>query len=311
MTYKKYYSSADSIKAADSITGEAFNVASKMYESHWGREFNLKCLTEDDLPIVYAFNMAQSLKDCIFDSDNHIETIKKEAGGLWHVFWKKKKHEVEWVYQRNTILGILYYLCAFSNGVTDAELSCMEAKATYMAHVKNLTGKIYFDVFKKAVIEKKEQTVTNVPTPKTEAAQDTTKALFIFNTLFRDGLDMDKISKSIETLLEKKTPDCRLLFSQQRHWFVVYLWFWEIGFIVKKRTAKDFREWAIAMFGKRGYSTENDFSEAKKIYKGEFPSQWKPIVDHHDYTDIRDWLANEFSKENRNNFVIKDRYIAW
>ena len=102
----------------------------------------MKCLKEDDLPIVYAFNMAQSLKECIFESSDHIETIKKEAGGLWHVFRKKKKYEVEWIYQRNTILGILYFLCAFTDGVTDAELSCIEDKATYMAHVKNKTGKI-------------------------------------------------------------------------------------------------------------------------------------------------------------------------
>jgi len=85
----------------------------------------------------------------------------------------------------------------------------------------------------------------------------------------------------------------------------------EIGFIEKKRTAKDFREWAMTMFGKRGYSTENDFSEARKIYKIEFPSQWIPIVDHDEYTDIRDLLADAFSKEKRQEYVIKDRYIYW
>ena len=311
MTYKKYYSSEESIKTADANTREAFEVASEMYKSHWGREFNLKCLTEDALPIVYAFNMAQSLKECIFESSDHIETIKIEAGDLWHVFRKKKKYEVEWIYQRNTILGILYFLCAFTDGVTDDELSCIEDKATYMAHVKNMTGKIYFDVFKNAVIKKRAQAITHESTPKPEANQDTTKALYIFNNIFRDGLDMDKVGKDIKTLLETKTPNGSSLFYQQRHWYIVYLWLFEIGFIVKKRTAKDFREWAMAMFGKRGYSTENDFSEAKKIYKDEFPSQWKPIVDHHDYTDIRDWLANVFSKENRKEYVIKDRYIAW
>ena len=65
MTYKEYYLSKESIEAADPITREAYSVASKMYKKHWGREFNLKCLTEDNIPIVYAFNMAQSLKDCI------------------------------------------------------------------------------------------------------------------------------------------------------------------------------------------------------------------------------------------------------
>ena len=163
-----------------------------------------------------------------------------------------------------------------------------EDKATYMAHVKNMTGKIYFDVFKNAVIKKRAQAITHESTPKPEANQDITKALYIFNNIFRDGLDMDKVGKDIKTLLETKTPNGSSLFYQQRHWYIVYLWFFEIGFIVK-----------------------NDFSEAKKIYKDEFPSQWKPIVDHHDYTDIRDWLANVFSKENRKEYVIKDRYIAW
>lgn len=122
---------------------------------------------------------------------------------------------------------------------------------------------------------------------------------------------MNKVSNGLETLLGKKSPDGSLLFSQQRHWYIVYLWFLEIGFIEKKRTAKDFREWAMAMFGKRGYSTENDFSEARKIFKTEFPSQWIPIVDHHEYTDIRDLLADAFSKEKRQEYVIKDRYIYW
>jgi hypothetical protein len=311
MTYKEYYLSKESIEAADPITREAYSVASKMYKKHWGREFNLKCLTEDNIPIVYAFNMAQSLKDCIIKSESHTEAIKKEAGGLWHVFWKKKKYEVEWVYQRNTILGILYFLCAFTDDVTDADLSCIEDKATYMAHVKNKTGKIYFDVFKNAVAEKKKQNGTYISTPKPEISQDTTKALFFFNKIFRDGLDMNKVSNGLETLLGKKSPDGSLLFSQQRHWYIVYLWFLEIGFIEKKRTAKDFREWAMAMFGKRGYSTENDFSEARKIFKTEFPSQWIPIVDHHEYTDIRDLLADAFSKEKRQEYVIKDRFIYW
>ena len=311
MIYKEYYSSEESIKAADAITRAAFAVASKMYQSHWGREFNLRCLTNDNLPIVYAFNLAQSLKDCIFESDNHIETIKKEAGGLWHVFGKKNKYEVEWIYQRNTILGILYFLCAFADGITDAELSCIEDKATYMAHVKNLTGKIYFDAFKNAVDDKKKNATNNLPTAKSEASQDVVKAYFIFTKIFRDGIDMEKVSNGLERLLGEKTPDSSFLFSQQRHWYIVYLWFLEIGFITKKRTAKDFREWAMSMFGRSGYSTENDFSEAKKIYKDELPSQWTPVVDHHDYIDIRDWLANVFSKENRKEYVIIDRYIAW
>jgi len=309
MIYKEYYSSEESIEAANPITREAYEVASRMYKKHWGRQFNLKCLKEDDIPIVYAFNMAQSLKDCIFESDNHIETIKKEAGRLWHAFWKKETYEFDWIYQRNTILGILYFLCAFTDGVTDAELSCIEDKATHMAHIKNKIGKIHFEVFKNAVVEKKEQTVTYTPTPKSEVNQDTTKAVFLFNKIFRDGLDIKKVSNGLETLLGKKTPDGSLLFSQQRHWYIVYLWFMEIGFIEKKRKGKDFREWAKAMFGERGYSTENDFNEAKKIYKEDLPSQWKPIVNHHDYTDIRDWLGELFSKEKRQEYVINDRHI--
>ena len=83
----------------------------------------------------------------------------------------------------------------YTDGITDTELSCIEDKGTYMAHAKNMTGKIYFDVFRNAVVEKKEQSITQRPTPKTEAIQDTTKALFLFNKIFRDGLDMDKVSK--------------------------------------------------------------------------------------------------------------------
>jgi hypothetical protein len=135
-------------------------------------------------------------------------------------------------------------------------------------------------------------------------------AQLIFNQIFRDGLDMEKISTALQVLLDKEIRKGVLLFSQQRHWYVVYQWFLEIGFIEKMRTAKAFREWAMAMFGKKGYSTENDFSEAKKIYNGN-PTGWKPVVDHTDYTDIRNYLSREFSKEKRSEYLIKNRYIHW
>lgn len=311
MNCKDYYTSVDAIKGADTITTEAYKAAKTMYQSGWGWQYGLNHLKEEEFSIVRAFNLAQNLKESVINSDNRLKALKKEAGGLWHFFSKRNRYEVTWVYQRNTVLGVLYYLLAFDNSTKEEELRYLEQRALYMGGIKNESGMAFFNVFKEAVAKKAKAETKEPPKEKDNISVDKQTALVLFHKIFRDGLDMDKVGNGLETLLGKKAPNGSLLFSQQRHWYIVYLWFLEIGFIMKKRTAKDFREWAMAMFGKRGYSTENDFSEAKKIYKEEFPSQWKPIVDHHDYTDIRDCLANSFSKENRNEYVIKDRYIHW
>ena len=328
MNYQEYYSSKEYIKNSDSVTKEAFDIISTMYETHWGRKDNKGCLTEGQFPIVYAFILAENLRRCIFASNDYKKAIKKETDELWHLSTKKKSHEVEWVFQRNTILGILYYRLAFHEGIGQEVLDCIEQSALKVklpiihSHVKNPNGMLFFNVFKDAVRKKSEKqkeqkteeirhkknlATTNgiqAPSPNAALAQE------LFIKTFREGLDMEKISNDLEMLLEKKQPSGKTLFSQQRHWYIVYQWFKEIKFFTKERAGKDFREWTIAMYGKRGKSSEYDFSEAKKIFKGE-PSSWKLRTKYKDYTDIRDYLSKAFNKEKRNIYVIDGRFIDW
>ena len=106
MTYTEYYTSKEAIKAADTITREAFVVVCTLYEPHWGWKDHLNCMTEDKLPIVYAFNIAETIKRRIVSSTNHISTIKEETN-LLHLFSKNNFTSINWAYQQNTILGIL------------------------------------------------------------------------------------------------------------------------------------------------------------------------------------------------------------
>lgn len=311
MKYKEHFTSYLDIINSDNITKEAYHIARKMYKTHWGWKDGVFPLTKEKLSIVYAFNMAVCLKESILNSPNHIETLKKEAGSLMHLSWKRKPHEVQWVYQRNTILGILYYLLSFTEGVDEKELECIKECARHLGIFPNEKGMVYMNDFIDAVKKKKEWIKNHDNVNKKKIMNpDRNMAQVIFNMIFRNGLDMEKIGFTLNNILNKEIRKGDPLFSQQRHWYIVYQWFLEICFIEKRRTAKMFREWAIFMFGNKGYSTENDFSEAKKIYNGN-PFSWKPVVGHTDYICIRDYLSKEFNIEKRDEYVIKGRYIDW
>ena len=132
MKCKEYYTSEDAIKGVDTITTEAYEAAKTMYQSGWGWQYGLNHLKEEEFSIVRAFNLAQNLKESVINSDNRLKALKKEAGGLWHFFSKRNRYEVTWVYQRNIVLGILYYLLAFDNSTKEEELRYLEQRALYM-----------------------------------------------------------------------------------------------------------------------------------------------------------------------------------
>ena len=113
MKYTEYYKTENDLIRSQKPAKEAYKIAKAMYEPHWGRENNKKCLTKEDLPIVYAFNLAESIKnEIIAAGENFHEVIARESKELYHWGAKKKKHEVDWLYQRNTVLDITYYLLA-------------------------------------------------------------------------------------------------------------------------------------------------------------------------------------------------------
>lgn len=313
MTYKEHYKDYGDISIADDITREAYAVAAQMYKPQWGWKDNVNHLNEDKLSIVYAFNIAKCLRDSILSSENHKKTIKEEVRNLMHTFNKKKSFEVQWIYQRNTILGILYYLLSFSDGIVDEDLNYLIECARHLWIFPNDKGMVFMNDFIKAAESKKVwQKDHEVDNSKDEQIQEQNRhmAQVVFNKIFRANLDMGKIDKTLRPLLSIKTKDGKRMLLENKYWFVVYQWFLEIGFIEKQRTGSKFREWTQYLYGQRGFSTPSQFDEAKRDCKG-LPSQWKPIDVPDNFIAIRDKLSTVFNKEKRGEYRIDGQNIVW
>ena len=123
--------------------------------------------------------------------------------------------------------------------------------------------------------------------------------------------NMDKIGNAIEKLYENKTLKSKVVKFYQRYWYVVFVWFMEIGFIEKQKKGKTFRKWLQAMFGGNGYATDGDFNEAQKILGKSLPSEWNKTEKNMGYIYIRDYMAEHFSKNKRNDYLLAGRYIDW
>lgn len=328
MKYTEYYKIENDLVRSPKVTKEAYDIVKAMYEPHWGRENNKKCLTQEELPIVYAFNLAEGIKNEILAAgDNYSEAVARESKELYHWGTKKQKHEVDWLYQRNTVLGITYYFLACEPDIDERILDELHQAAVNVPaplipsiHIPIISAMPYFDIFvdaariknnqdseHKALVKRKRNVPKRELPDEKEMllAQDWEQARRIFDSIFRCGLDMDKIGNGLNSLFNNRN-----YIHQQRYWYIIYQWFMELGFITSKRSGKDFRIWAIYMFGEIGYSTQDDFSKAKAIAPGS-PSEWKIISGHEDFILIRDILNGVFNKEQRNKYLMDGRYIDW
>lgn len=330
MEYTEFYQSEEELAHSDKATIEAYRIAKRMYSPHWGRKDNKVYLTEKDLPIVYAFNLAEGIRRIIKKAGtDFLEVINRESRGLFSWGTKKQGHEVEWLYQRNTVLGIAYYLLAFDGSTDEKILDSLHDAALNVhlpivskIHFPNQGAMPYFNMFEETISSKKANEAfqendtfarkrRNVPKKESFNEKDIpleknqTLAKEIFKTVFREGLDMDKIGCGLEQIFEKRTYN-----HQQRYWYIIYQWFLEIGFITSRRSGKDFRIWGIYMFGEKGYSTQDDFSKAKAIASTP-PSTWERITDHDDFIAVRDMLKEVFHIEKRNEYLTDGRYIDW
>ena len=52
MKYIECYKTENDLIRSQKVAKEAYTIAKAMYEPHWGRENNKKCLTKEELPIV-------------------------------------------------------------------------------------------------------------------------------------------------------------------------------------------------------------------------------------------------------------------
>ncbi len=330
MKYTEFYQSEEDVVHSDKATIEAYKIAKTMYAPHWGRKDNKMCLTEKDMPVVYAFNLAEGVRRAIKNAGTDFsQVIDRENHELFSWGAKKQGHEVEWLYQRNTVLGISYYLLGFDGSTDEKILECLHNAALnvnlpFLSKIRfpNQGAMPYFNIFEEAIASKKaneadeeQGSVTKKKrnVPKKEGCsekdipleKDTVLAKDIFNNVFRDGLDMDKIGRGLEVIFNN-----RIYHHQQRYWYIIYQWFLEIGFITSRRSGKDFRIWAIYMFGELGYSTQDDFSKAKAIASTS-PSTWEKVPGHEDFISIRNMLKEVFPIEKRNVFLADGRYIDW
>lgn len=230
MIYKDHYKDYGDIAIADNITREAYTVAAQMYKPQWGWKDNVNHLNEEKLSIVYAFNIAECLRESILNSNNHKETIKNEVSNLMHTFLKKESHEVQWIYQRNTILGILYYLLSFSDGIVDEDLESLKECARHWWVFPNDKGMVFLNDFIKAAENKKAWLKDHESdNGKDEQVKELDRhmAQVVFITIFRANLDMDKIDKALRPLLTIKTKDGKRMLLENKYWFVVFQWFLE------------------------------------------------------------------------------------
>lgn len=159
LRYKYFFYSKREIEEVDLVVKEAFNIASKMYEHGWGCIDGKIHLKEDDFSIVRAFNIALNIVECIKKSKNFDKAIKKETNSVWHFLKRHKRYEVDWLYERNTIFGILYYILAFDKDITKEHLDLIEKRAKRIGLIPYKKVMIFFNDFKVAVDEKKNKNV--------------------------------------------------------------------------------------------------------------------------------------------------------
>lgn len=321
MEYLEYYESVKEIKASDQLIQEAFWVMSKMYDTNWGWKDNKCSLTNKKLSIVYAFNMAKSIKEYILKSENYKNAIKECSDNLWHVYTKKKNYECTWLYQRNTILGIVYYSLAVENNINQDILNFLEDCTLKFKlplvnlYIKNRGGMIFFNEFKNAVLKKQELNNNQNLHEKTSNNHETIKidkavAQYHFKNIFRDGLDMEKIGNVIDYLLKKEFHKNKIGKFEKQFWYIFLQWFMEIEFIINEKPGSEFRKWLHAMFGEDGNATEYNFNGAQRKFGNLPPSKWESNK-HIKFIYIRDCLAEKFSKDKRNKFLLTGRYIDW
>ena len=324
MEYFEFFKSEEDIVNSDNVTKEAYKIAKKMYEPLWASKNKKGILTNEKLYIVDAFNLAEEIKQEILAAgDNYSATINKVCDELFHWFPTNRKKEVSWLYQRNFILGIVYYLLAGEQNINAVVLNELQHTTEYVPAplIPNIRIRIsetlpFFNEFFDEVKKKNKQdselvNAQNIPQKvkndekDMKLVQNTELAQGVFDQIFRDGLDMMKIYDALNKIFKRKDYP-----RQQRNWYIIYLWFFEIEFIPKRRSCKKFRTWAIYMFGEDGYSTEHDFDKAAQIARTP-PSTWnKKSINKH-FIIVRDMLIEEFPKEKRDIFLKKNRYIDW
>ena len=324
MEYLEYYESVKEIKASNQLIQEAFWVMSKMYDTNWGWKDNKCSLTNKKLSIVYAFNMAQSIKEYILKSENYKNAIKECSDNLWHFHNKKKNYECTWLYQRNTILGIVYYLLTDEKNIDKNILNFLEDCTLKFKlplvniYIRNKGGMIYFNEFKNAVLKKEHNlqrkknddiSLENSSKEHITINDNKSEAINSFKKIFRDGLDMEKIRKAIEELLDDIESTNKKFY--RHYWYVVFKWFMEIKFIEKQKKGDIFRVWLQAMFGEKGLANAGNFNEAQKKLGKSLPSEWKETEYNMEFIQIRDYMAKHFSKNKRNDYLLAGRYIDW
>ena len=133
MEYLEFFKSEEDIVNSDNVTKEAYKIAKKMYEPLWASKNKKGILTNEKLYIVDAFNLAEEIKQEILAAgDNYSATINKVCDELFHWFPTNRKKEVSWLYQRNFILGIVYYLLAGEQNINAVVLNELQHTTEYV-----------------------------------------------------------------------------------------------------------------------------------------------------------------------------------
>ena len=62
MKYTEYYKTENDLVRSPKVTKEAYDIVKAMYEPHWGRENNKKCLTQEELAFYDALTKPEHIQ---------------------------------------------------------------------------------------------------------------------------------------------------------------------------------------------------------------------------------------------------------
>ena len=344
LEYKCFFNSKSDIEEANIIVKEAYIIASNMYKHSWGRIYGKVYLKDEVFSIVYAFNIALNIIRFIKKSKDYDKAIKKETKKIWHYFFKWKRFEVNWLHERNTVLGILYYILAFDKDITKEHLELIEKRAKRIGLIPHKKVMIFFNDFKVAVDEKKNKNVQeSEPVNKFKKTGDLENAYQDYKTLLtQDSIndngndtphtkahatDQDDLTQRRK---KKYAQDCfKKIFDDRLDMDKI-----EVGvkYILGQ---KNYDNTFIFNKQKHWYLVHRWFIEIKFIKKEKsgkifrewcyclfdkksteydfdaarkiiknFPSMWEPTDNHLDFKEVIQLLQTVFAKEKRADYQL-------
>ena len=97
--------------------------------------------------------------------------------------------------------------------------------------------------------------------------------------IFHNALDMDKVKKTVLTILNLKDEKGKKVFRFQKLWYVVYRVLVEMDWLQDTKATK-FRAWLKVVYDQKGHCTKQDFDKVCSRFKNNPTKSWKAYADN-------------------------------